>query len=60
MERPFNLTKAKLTNVKGNDSKYFHTSANKTASSNNNIINKYLRFLDIFLNDVFAINLNKK
>ena len=60
MEKPFNLIIAKLSRVNGKLSKNLPPKANNIAKV---IPPKKITFLicfDIFLKDVFAINLNKK
>jgi len=60
MENPFNLTIAKLNKVRGKLNKSLPPKANKIAK---NIDPKKINFLDcfdIFLEDVFAINFNRK
>ena len=55
MEKPFNLTIAKLSNVKGILSKNFPPKANRIARPIDPKKINFLRFFDIFLEDVFAI-----
>ena len=60
MEKPFNLTMAKLNRVNGKLSKNLPPNANSIAKV---IAPKKIAFLicfDIFLEDVFAINFNRK
>ena len=60
MENPFNLTIAKLNKVRGKLSKNFPPKASSTARPIDPKKISFLRFFDIFLEDVFVINLNRK
>ena len=60
MEKPFNLTMAKLNRVSGKLNKNFPPKANRTAKAIKPIKTNFLRFFDIFLEDVFVIDFNKK
>ena len=59
-ESPFNLTIAKLKKVNGKLNKNLPPKANKTANAIEPKKINFLNCLDIFLEDVFAINFNRK
>ena len=60
MEKPFNLTIARLNSVNGRLNKNFPPKASRIAKPIDPKRINFLRFLDIFIMDVFAINFNKK
>jgi hypothetical protein len=60
MESPFNFTMAKLNKVNGKLSKSFPPKANKIARAIEPKKINFLRFFDIFLEDIFAIDFNRK
>ena len=60
MENPFNLTIAKLKSVKGKLNKNFPPIANNNAKAINPRKINFLNGFDIFLEDIFAINFNRK
>ena len=60
MERPFNLSKARLSKVNGRLNKNFPPKARRTASPIDPKKIIFLRLFDIFLEDVFATDFNKK
>ena len=60
MEKPFNLTIAKLNRVSGKLSKNFPPKANKIARPIDPKKINILKFFDIFEDDVFAIDFNRK
>ena len=60
MEKPFNLTIAKLSNVSGKLSKNFPPKANRIAKPIDPKKINILRFFDIFLDGVFANDFNRK
>ena len=60
IERPFNLTIAKLSNVKGILNKYLPPTASIKARIINPIKIIFLKFFDTFLVDVLAKIFNKK
>ena len=60
MEKPFNLTMAKLNRVSGRLSKNFPPKASKIARPIDPKKINFLKFFDIFLEDVFTINFNRK
>ena len=60
MDKPFNLSKARLANVRGNENKTFPPIANSIAKIINPIIIKTLRLFEIFLDEILLINLNRK
>ena len=60
MENPFNFTMAKLNKVNGRLSKNFPPKANKIARAIDPKKINFLRFLDIFLDDILANVFNKK
>ena len=57
---PFNLTTAKLNNVKGTLSKNLPPTTNIKANIIDPIKTIFLKFFDIFLDEVVANNLRKK
>ena len=59
-ENPFNLTIAKLSNVKGILSKNLPTTASTKAKINDPIKISFLKYFDIFLDDVLTSSFNKK
>ena len=60
MERPFNFTMAKLNRVNGRLSKNLPPKANKIARAIDPEKINFLRFFDIFLDGIFAIDFNRK
>ena len=60
MEKPFNFTIARLNRVNGRLSKNFPPKANKIARTIDPKKINFLKFLDIFLDDIFAIDFNRK
>ena len=60
MENPFNFTMAKLNKVNGRLSKNFPPKANKIARAIDPKKINFLRFFDIFLDGIFAIDFNRK
>ena len=60
MENPFNFNIAKLNKVRGKLSKNFPPKASKIAKAIDPKKINFLRFFDIFLDDVFAIDFNRK
>ena len=60
MEKPFNLTMARLNRVSGRLSKNFPPKASKIARPIDPKKINFLKFFDIFLEDVFTINFNRK
>ncbi len=60
MEKPFNLTMARLNRVSGRLSKNFPPKANKIARPIAPKKINFLKFFDIFWEDVFTINFNRK
>ena len=60
MEKPFNLTIAKLNRVSGKLSKNFPPKANKIAIPIDPTKINVLRFFDIFVDDVFVSDFNRK
>ena len=59
IEKPFNLTIARLNRVSGKLSKNFPPKANKIARHIDPKKINFLRFLDIFLEDVFVNDFNR-
>ena len=57
---PFNFNKARLANVRGNVNKNLPPIANNIAKIIKTTIIKTLRPLDIFLEEILLINLNRK
>ena len=60
MENPFNLIIAKLNKVKGKLSKNFPPIASKIAKAIDPKKINFLRFFDIFFEEVLTINFNIK
>ena len=60
MENPFNFNIAKLIKVNGKLSKNFPPKASNTAKATEPKKINLLRFLDIFLDDIFANDFNRK
>ena len=60
IENPFNLTIAKLNKVNGILNKNFPPTASIIAKINKPKKMNFLKFFDIFLNEVLATNLSKK
>ena len=60
MENPFNFNIAKLNKVRGKLSKNFPPKASKIARAIDPKKINFLRFFDIFLDDVLAIDFNRK
>jgi len=60
MEKPFNLTMAKLNRVNGKLSKNFPPKASRIARPIDPKKINFLRFFDILLDDVFAIDFKSK
>ena len=60
MEKPFNLIIAKLNRVSGKLSKNFPPKASKIARPIEPKKINFLRFFDIFLEDILAIYFNRK
>tara|TARA_B110001452_G_scaffold179380_1_gene150561 strand:- start:314 stop:499 length:186 start_codon:yes stop_codon:yes gene_type:complete len=60
IENPFNLTIAKLSNVKGMLNKNLPPTASIKAKITAPIKIIFLKFFDIFLDDVFANSFSKK
>ena len=60
MENPFNLSIPKLNIVNGKLSKNFPPKPNRIARPIDPKKINFLRFFDIFLEDIFAINFNRK
>ena len=60
MEKPFNLTIARLNRVNGSLNKNFPPKASKNARPNDTKKINFLRFFDILLEDIFAIDFNRK
>ena len=60
IENPFNLTIAKLSNVKGMLSKNFPPTASIKAKIIDPIKIIFLKFFDIFFEDMLANNFSKK
>jgi len=60
MEKPFNLTIAKLNRVSGKLIKNFPPKASRIARPIDPKKISFLRFFDIFVKDVLATNLNRK
>ena len=57
IERPFNFNKARLAKVSGNVNKNLPPIAKRIASSTRPRINKILKVLDIFFEEILLINL---
>ena len=60
IENPFNLTIAKLTIVKGMLNKNLPPTASTKAKTIDPTKINFLKFVDIFLDDVLANNFNKR
>ena len=60
MEKPFNLTIARLNKVNGKLSKIFPPKASRIARPTDPKKISFLRFFDIVFEDVFVINFNRK
>ena len=60
IESPFNLTIAKLSNVKGMLNKNLPPTARIIAKINEPTKIKFLKYFDIFLDDVLINSLSKK
>ena len=60
MEKPFNLTIARLNRVNGKLSRNFPPKANRIARPNNPKKNSFLIFFDIFFEDISTTNLSKQ
>ena len=60
IENPFNLTMAKLTNVRGILSKNLPPTASTKAKTIDPTKINFLKFVDIFLDDVLANSFSKK
>ena len=60
MENPFNLTMARLNSVKGKLSKNFPPNASRIARPIDPKKINFLKFFDIFLEDVFATDFSTK
>ena len=60
MEKPFNLTMAKLNKVNGKLSKNFPPKANRIARPIDPKKINFLTFFDIFVEDIFATDFNRK
>ena len=60
MEKPFNLTIARLNRVSGKLNKNFPPKASRTAKPIDPKKINLRRFFDIFLDDVFVIIFNKR
>ena len=59
MEKPFNLTMAKLNRVSGKLNKNFPPKANRIARPTDPKKINFLRFFDIFVDGVFATDFNR-
>ena len=59
MEKPFNLTMAKLNSVSGKLNKNFPPKANRIARPTDPKKINFLRFFDIFVDGVFATDFNR-
>ena len=60
IDKPFNLSNAKLANVRGKVNKNLPPIANKIAKTINPIIIKSLRPFDIFFDEIVLMNLSRK